>query len=424
MGTIASDAGQALAVAASAVSQGQVSLARCLLQGSAGDAGTCPVLEALARCFQCGQAVDNPLAFSAAAELLITGFTAPHPSLLVLLMTGSSVEEATDKGNSSQLGTTLAPTRLSHLPRRQELLQSQPDVMAHTSWLLAVVWQSGEVSALPTAMLGRQPEFLTLVTACIQQSGRKGPDVISDTTISEGERVNNLVDIWQQNVSVAWCLVAESRVLTMLAVEAFAQPRQQGRMIWPSTPWATPCWQPYGKSTLKPKRAPSQSPLPASAVTPDTQHRPLKPKPAPSRLAQVLAVHQRNVAPVSLDTTSSEPITQSLLSSLLLVLPSSITDPSDDEIMPFVAFQAPCQLSPGSAPGASHVSRILCQAWLSEDVTAKHNRPLCWQWPSIWLKVLMLLDEGMTDFLPALTKWLLSPDGAGQSFPCLYVEAL
>ena len=36
----------------------------------------------------------------------------------------------------------------------------------------------------------------------------------------------------------------------------------------------------------------------------------------------------------------------------------------------------------------------------------------------------MLLDEGMTDFLPALTKWLLSPDGAGQSFPCLYVEAL
>ncbi|KAL0029716.1 hypothetical protein WJX79_004344 [Trebouxia sp. C0005] len=109
----------------------------------------------------------------------------------------------------------------------------------------------------------------------------------------------------------------------MLAVEAFAQPRQQGRMIWPSTPWATPCWQPYGKrhkgcslrhcpvnssascSTLKPKRAPSQSPLPASAVTPDTQHRPLKPKPAPSRLAQVLAVHQRNVAPVSLDTTSS-----------------------------------------------------------------------------------------------------------------------
>ncbi len=29
----------------------------------------------------------------------------------------------------------------------------------------------------------------------------------------------------------------------------------------------------------------------------------------------------------------------------------------------------------------------------------------------------MLLDEGMADFLPALTKWLLSPDGAGQSWP-------
>jgi hypothetical protein len=54
-------------------------------------------LEALARCFQYGQAVDNPLAFSAAAELLITAFTAPHPSLLVLLMTGSSVDKATDK---------------------------------------------------------------------------------------------------------------------------------------------------------------------------------------------------------------------------------------------------------------------------------------------------------------------------------------
>ena len=31
----------------------------------------------------------------------------------------------------------------------------------------------------------------------------------------------------------------------------------------------------------------------------------------------------------------------------------------------------------------------------------------------------MLLDEGVADFLPALAKWLLSPDGAGQSFPCL-----
>jgi len=52
------------------------------------------VLEALSQCFQYGQAVDNPLAFSAAAELLITAFTAPHPSLLVLLMTGSSVDKA------------------------------------------------------------------------------------------------------------------------------------------------------------------------------------------------------------------------------------------------------------------------------------------------------------------------------------------
>ena len=29
----------------------------------------------------------------------------------------------------------------------------------------------------------------------------------------------------------------------------------------------------------------------------------------------------------------------------------------------------------------------------------------------------MLLDEGAADFLPALAKWLLCPDGGGQSFP-------
>lgn len=37
----------------------------------------------------------------------------------------------------------------------------------------------------------------------------------------------------------------------------------------------------------KPKQAPSQPPLSASAVTPDKQHRPPKPKPTPSRLSQV-----------------------------------------------------------------------------------------------------------------------------------------
>ena len=36
----------------------------------------------------------------------------------------------------------------------------------------------------------------------------------------------------------------------------------------------------------------------------------------------------------------------------------------------------------------------------------------------------MLLDQGVADFLPALAKWLLSPDSAGQSFPCLHVEVL
>lgn len=84
---------------------------------------------------------------------------------------------------------------------------------------------------MPTATLRRQPEFLKLVAACIQQSGPTGPDVISDTTKSDGERVNDLVDVWQQNVSMAWCLVAESHALTILAVEAFEQPRQQGASV-------------------------------------------------------------------------------------------------------------------------------------------------------------------------------------------------
>jgi len=91
--------------------------------------------------------------------------------------------------------------------------------------------QSGEVAALPTALLRSQPEFLKLVAACIQPSGPKGPDVTSDTTKSDGERVNDLVDVWQQNVPMAWCLVAESHALTILAVEAFAQPRQQGASV-------------------------------------------------------------------------------------------------------------------------------------------------------------------------------------------------
>ncbi|KAL0029785.1 hypothetical protein WJX79_010638 [Trebouxia sp. C0005] len=132
MGAVALEAGQALAVAASAVSQAQVCLAWCLLQGLPGNSATCPVMEALARCFQYEQAVDNPLAFSAAAELLITAFTAPHPSLLVLLMTGSSVEEATDKAPKKDSRPTCLDGLWEILQHAEELLQSQPDVMAHT----------------------------------------------------------------------------------------------------------------------------------------------------------------------------------------------------------------------------------------------------------------------------------------------------
>lgn len=49
------------------------------------------------RHFQYEQAKSNPAAFAAAAEMLIEAFTAPHPSLLMLLMTGSALEQERDK---------------------------------------------------------------------------------------------------------------------------------------------------------------------------------------------------------------------------------------------------------------------------------------------------------------------------------------
>ena len=49
------------------------------------------------RHFQYEQARSDPAAFAAAAEMLIEAFTAPHPSLLMLLMTGSALEQERDK---------------------------------------------------------------------------------------------------------------------------------------------------------------------------------------------------------------------------------------------------------------------------------------------------------------------------------------
>lgn len=66
-------------------------------ESAAGVAATSSVSEALVSCFQYNQAKEDPLAFAAAAELLIAAFDAPHPSLLALLMTGSSLEPECDK---------------------------------------------------------------------------------------------------------------------------------------------------------------------------------------------------------------------------------------------------------------------------------------------------------------------------------------
>ena len=207
--------------------------------------------------------------------------------------------------------------------------------------------------------------------------------------------------------------------------------------------------------------------------------------------------YQRTVAPVSLDTTSSEPITQSLLASLLLVLRRvGLTSPSSPlaypphqsqqarcaaahNLLPELCQMAAslgchaglaasliplmmrsCHLSPsGSMPVISrhlHLVQAMYHAFHVRSVALREHHSQARQPPgaseatpgamadkfvsanadlegtlegSLLAMALhlaqdapgaqMLLDEGVADFLPALAKWLLSPDGAGQSFPCL-----
>ncbi|DBA65573.1 TPA: hypothetical protein ACH3X2_003134 [Trebouxia sp. C0005] len=280
----------------------------------------------------------------------------------------------------------------------------------------------------------------------------------------------------------------------------------------------------------KPKQAPSPPPLPASAVTPDKQHRPPRSKPAPSRLAEMssacfsdshkdagwppqLAVaeqllsiarswlaYQRTVAPVSLDTTSSEPITQSLLASLLLVLRRiGLTSPSSPpahahhqsqqalhaaahNLLPELCQMAAslgchaglaasliplmmrsCHLSPsGSMPVISrhlHLVQAMYHAFHVRSVALREHHSQARQPPgaseatpgamaesfvsanadlegtlegSLLAMALhpaqdapgaqMLLDEGVADFLPALAKWLLSPDGADLMAAAVIIE--
>lgn len=213
-------------------------------------------------------------------------------------------------------------------------------------------------------------------------------------------------------------------------------------------------------------------------------------------------MYQRTVAPVSLDTTSSEPITQSLLSSLLLVLRRiGLTSPASPpphahhhshqavyaaarNLLPELSQMAAslgchaglaaslipvmmrlCHLSPsGSIPVISkhlHLVQAMYHAFHVRSVALREHHSQAQQAQgaseatpgamaenfesanadlegtlegSLLAMALhlaqdapgaqMLLDQGVADFLPALAKWLLSPDSAGQSFPCLHVEAL
>ena len=206
-------------------------------------------------------------------------------------------------------------------------------------------------------------------------------------------------------------------------------------------------------------------------------------------------VYQRTVAPVTLDTMSSEPITQSLLSSLLLVLRRiGLTNPSSPSahdhhqsqqalyaaarnLLPDLCQMAAslgghaglaaslipvmmrsCHLSPsGSIPVISkhlHLVQALYHAFHVRSVAVREHHSQAQQaqgaseaTPGAMAETFasadadlegtlegsllamalhlaqdapgaqMLLDEGVADLLPALAKWLLSPDGAGQSFP-------
>jgi len=200
-------------------------------------------------------------------------------------------------------------------------------------------------------------------------------------------------------------------------------------------------------------------------------------------------VYQRTLAPVTLGTTSSEPITQSLLSSLLLVLQrigrtSPASPPAHAHHQSQQALYAAarnllaaslgchaglaaslipvmmrsCHLSPsGSIPVISkhlhlvqamyhafHVRSVALRQHLSqaqqaqgaseatpgamaenfESANADLEGTLEGSLLAMALHLAqdapgaqMLLDQGVADFLPALAKWLLSPDSAGQSFP-------
>lgn len=68
---------------------------RCTSHKSAGGLSS-SFEKALARHFQPSQAISNPAAFAAAAQLLITILTDAHPQLLQLLH-GSAVQQEADK---------------------------------------------------------------------------------------------------------------------------------------------------------------------------------------------------------------------------------------------------------------------------------------------------------------------------------------
>ena len=95
------------------------------------------------------------------------------------------------------------------------------------SWLHILVQdfvtlQSGEAAAFPISMLRSQPKFLQCLIACVPAQ----PD--QRLQADAGDVTPALADKWAGQASFAWQLLAEAHALTILACEAFRQPKQAG----------------------------------------------------------------------------------------------------------------------------------------------------------------------------------------------------
>ena len=84
------------------------------------------------------------------------------------------------------------------------------------------------MAAAPRSLLRKQPRFWEHVTACIPQTSSEPPSRCSGNCDPGAEGVSKLINIWGNREPVAWHLIAEAYAMTVLAIEAFSQPRASG----------------------------------------------------------------------------------------------------------------------------------------------------------------------------------------------------